>query len=239
MWNSSFNLIIISWLSQYSQVSPKFNYIISYIEHAYAFKGLAVMSMLWYLWFKSFYTSSKTKTTIIGTIISCVIALLITSAINYITPFQFTPIANKALNFQSPIGSTIDISSNTGHGWINSFPSHHATMFYALAMGIFFVSKRLGYFAFLYITLFIILPRLYLGLHYPTDVLAGAAVGILTTTLFNQKYVMAIYERPIISLLVKYPSGFQTLLFIITFEIAVIFNDATSFLRLLLKQLLK
>lgn len=238
MWNNSFNLIIIFWLNQYSQLSPKFNYIISYIEHAYAFKGLAIMSMLWYLWFKSSDTSLKTKSTIIGAIISCIIALLITSAINYVVPFQFTPIANKAINFQPPIGSTID-SSNTGHGWINSFPSHHATMFYALAMGIFLASKRLGYFAFFYITLFIIFPRIYLGLHYPTDVIAGAAVGMLTTVLFNQKYILVIYERPIISLLEKYPAGFQTLLFIITFEIAVMFNDAISFLRLLAKQLLK
>ena len=238
MWNNSFNLTIIAWLNQYSQLSPKFNYAVSYIEHAYAFKGLAVLSLLWYLWFKNSNIRPDKKLTIVGTIIGCILALFVTTVINYLTPFQATPIANESFDFRVPIGLIINKTSNSGHGWLNSFPSHHATMFYALAMGIFLVSKPLGYFAFAYVTIFIIFPRIYLGLHYPIDVIAGAAVGILTTALVNKKLIRAVYEKQITLLMEKYPAAFQTMLFIITFEIAVIFSDALALVKGLAKHLL-
>jgi undecaprenyl-diphosphatase len=239
MWNNSFNIAIIEWLNQYSQFSPKFNQIIAYIESAYAFKGLAVMSMLWYLWFENPDLLSETKLIIVGAIISCILALIVTSAINYIVPFQPTPIVNEFVAFKIPSGVVIERSSNTGHGWINSFPSHHATMFYALATGIFLASRRLGCFAFIYVTFFIAFPRLYLGFHYPTDILAGATVGILTANLVNQRIFRKAYGKPFMTLMMKYPALSQTALFIVTFEIAVLFYDAINFLRLLVKYLLK
>jgi undecaprenyl-diphosphatase len=237
MWNNSFNIAIIEWLNQYSQFSLKFNLVIAYIENAYAFKGLAVISMLWYLWLKDSNLLSETKFIVFSAIISCILALIVTSAINYIAPFQPTPMANELIGFQIPSGVDINKSANTGHGWINSFPSHHATMFYALATGIFLASRRFGYFAFIYVTLFIAFPRIYLGYHYPTDIIAGATVGILTVNLVNQ--FKEVYRKPFMTLMMKYPALSQTALFIVMFEIAVLFGDAINFLRLLVKYLLK
>jgi undecaprenyl-diphosphatase len=239
MWNNSVNIAIIEWLNQYSQFWPKFNQIIAYIENAYAFKGLAIISMLWYLWFKDSNLLSETKVTIVGAIISCVLALIATSAINYIAPFQLTPMANESIGFQTPSGIDLNRSSNTGHGWINSFPSHHATMFYALATGIFLASRRLGYFAFIYVTLFIAFPRIYLGFHYPTDILGGATVGVLTASLVNQRFFREVYRKPFMTLMKNYPALSQTAFFIVTFEIAVLFYDAINFLKLVVKYLLK
>lgn len=59
-----------------------------------------------------------------------------------------------------------------------SFPSDHAATAFALAFAVLLVNRRWGT-VFLAAAALICLGRLYVGVHYPTDVLAGAAVGIV------------------------------------------------------------
>lgn len=74
------------------------------------------------------------------------------------------------------IGS-LNILVNPEHDF--SFPSGHASSSFAAAWAIWRGgSKRFGALALILATL-IALSRLYVGVHYPTDVLAGAMVGIL------------------------------------------------------------
>ncbi len=57
-----------------------------------------------------------------------------------------------------------------------SFPSDHAAVAFAIAFGVFAFSRRVGI-LFLAAATLISLSRIALGLHYPSDVLAGALVG--------------------------------------------------------------
>ncbi len=59
-----------------------------------------------------------------------------------------------------------------------AFPSSHATIFMALAVGMFFVHKRAGYFFILFAFL-IGLSRIVSGVHFPADILGGFALGAL------------------------------------------------------------
>jgi len=61
----------------------------------------------------------------------------------------------------------------------SSFPSDHAVYFAALATGLWLVNRRLGLLAFLWTVFVIGLPRVYLGLHNPSDVVAGCLLGVL------------------------------------------------------------
>ena len=67
-----------------------------------------------------------------------------------------------------------------------SFPSDHAAVAFAIAFGVLAFSRRAGI-LFLAAATLISLSRIALGLHYPSDVLAGALVGwaaaLLTITL--------------------------------------------------------
>jgi undecaprenyl-diphosphatase len=58
-----------------------------------------------------------------------------------------------------------------------SFPSDHATAAFAIAFGILFVARRTGW-LFLAWAALIGLSRVLAGMHYPTDVIAGAVVGL-------------------------------------------------------------
>lgn len=60
-----------------------------------------------------------------------------------------------------------------------SFPSGHVAFFFAMAMAIYFYNKKWGAWFFAGAVL-ISLARVAAGIHYPTDILAGAIIGILT-----------------------------------------------------------
>jgi undecaprenyl-diphosphatase len=57
-----------------------------------------------------------------------------------------------------------------------SFPSDHATMAGAVAVGLLLASRRLGYLA-TALAVLMAADRVYVGAHYPLDVVAGLAFG--------------------------------------------------------------
>ncbi|MEO2117549.1 MAG: phosphatase PAP2 family protein [Methanocaldococcus sp.] len=59
-----------------------------------------------------------------------------------------------------------------------SFPSGHTTLAFTLATSLLFYSKKLGV-LFLIWAIFVAYSRVYVGVHYPFDVLAGIVVGII------------------------------------------------------------
>lgn len=60
-----------------------------------------------------------------------------------------------------------------------SFPSGHALFFFALSTFVFFLDPLLGG-AFFVITVGIAIARIMAGVHYPSDMLAGATLGLLS-----------------------------------------------------------
>ena len=66
--------------------------------------------------------------------------------------------------------------------WDYSFPSGHTAAAFAVATAIFLYDKRWGIPAYIFAVL-MAFSRLYLYVHYPSDVLAGMLIGILSGVL--------------------------------------------------------
>lgn len=57
-----------------------------------------------------------------------------------------------------------------------SFPSGHATFFFAMATVVYLYDKKWGS-AFIGLTVLMTLSRIVAGIHYPSDIIAGALIG--------------------------------------------------------------
>jgi len=65
-----------------------------------------------------------------------------------------------------------------------SFPSGHATFFFALSTIVYFYNKKMGIWFYI-ASIFIGLSRIFVGVHWPSDILAGAVLGILVGFVLN------------------------------------------------------
>ncbi|MBI4065784.1 phosphatase PAP2 family protein [Candidatus Kaiserbacteria bacterium] len=64
----------------------------------------------------------------------------------------------------------------TNDNW--SFPSGHATFFFAVAMAVYLYNKKWGI-VFFIATIFMTMSRIIAGIHYPSDIVGGAIIGII------------------------------------------------------------
>jgi undecaprenyl-diphosphatase len=63
-----------------------------------------------------------------------------------------------------------------------SFPSDHTAVSFAIAFFVFLVSRKWGS-VMLVLAFLIGISRIYVGVHFPSDVFAGAVVGIISATI--------------------------------------------------------
>jgi len=117
------------------------------------------------------------------------------------------------------------IEAASWEGW-NSFPSDHAVLFFGLATGIFFASRRVGVFTFIYLTAFICLPRLYLGIHYPTDILSGPLIGISAGWLANRPAIAEFLSDWAFRWLDARPGQFYSFAFLLSYLLSKLFDPA-------------
>ena len=66
-----------------------------------------------------------------------------------------------------------------------SFPSDHAAASFAIAVSVLLLHRRTGA-ALLVLALAVSVARVFEGVHYPTDVIAGTAIGAVSTVLVSR-----------------------------------------------------
>jgi undecaprenyl-diphosphatase len=218
-----FDFTIIKFVNQFSQHSFIFDKIVKVISENDLFKGGVLITIIWWGWFKIDKRQSENRLHIISALISCCFAIALARALQIMLPFRNRPLSEEALHFLPPY----EMSSYELTSW-SSFPSDHAVLFFSLAMSTFFVSKSACKYAFSYTLLFIALPRIYLGLHYPSDVVAGAIVGIILALLGNIYLPKSKYIQLINNLSHSKPHYFYVFFFLLNYQIVELFNSSRN-----------
>lgn len=109
-----------------------------------------------------------------------IVSALVSSFVltDFIRWLWFRPRPFVALNFAPLINQSAKEAS---------FPSGHASFYFALSTIIFFYNKKAGI-LFYIASFFIVIARVFVGVHWPSDILAGAILGILTGWLLNKLF---------------------------------------------------
>lgn len=220
---NAFDSWITLHLNLFARRSWVFDETVSFLSVNYLLKGGVLMLFVWWAWFRSDGRDSKERDHIIATMLGCVVALAIGRLMVILLPFRVRPLHEMGLNLVMPYGVSEDALAK-----LSSFPSDHAVLFFGLVTGLFFVSRALGVFALLYTILVVALPRMYLGLHYATDILGGALVGIAICWAANIWLVRSHAVQSIKEFSWTQARYFYPVLFLVTYQIADLFENSRA-----------
>ncbi len=216
-----FDDAILTFLTQHAFHSAFANHAIRAVTEFYTIKGLVLITILWWIWFAPSKRANWNLEMVIATIASGLLALLVGRLLAHYLPFRIRPIHDPSVHLQFPEAT---YTETTLRFW-SSFPSDHAMLWGAIATGIFLMYRVVGVLALLYTLLLILLPRVYLGLHYPTDVLAGLALGIVLAYLMTRDAVRIRIARPVLRMMERFPAFGYTFAFVLCFELITQFDD--------------
>ncbi|MFM0238904.1 phosphatase PAP2 family protein [Paraburkholderia phytofirmans] len=203
------------------------------ITDLYTFKGLVLIPVLWWMWFQQDERSEWRREMVLATLLSGLVALFVGRLLTHWLPFRVRPIYSAELHLRFA-GNNIKDALLTN--W-SSFPSDHAMLWMAVATGIFLVWRSIGVLAILYTVLVICVPRAYLGFHYPTDLLVGAAVGIGITYVMTRDAIRVRYARPALRWIDRYPGPSGMLAFLLCLELVTQFDELRTLASSVFKNL--
>ena len=98
--------------------------------------------------------------------------------------FVFTEVIRYFYDRPRPFEVLNNVYQLIQHSPGGSFPSGHAAFFFALATGVFFYRKWWGV-LFYAAALLVSFSRVAAGIHWTSDIVAGAAIGIFSAILIN------------------------------------------------------
>lgn len=128
--------------------------------------------------------------------------MIISSMFAFVVAEVFGAIAGSIHSNNQPFAELSNVNQLIGHAIDNSFPSDHAIEFFSICITFLLFKKNLRY-VWLAIAILVSISRVWVGVHYPADILVGAILGIIGAALCYWiipqlnviKKLLAIYEQ--------------------------------------------
>ncbi len=162
----------------------------------------------------------RQRETLVMMLFAVMAALLANRVLSTIVPFRARPIFNPVIELHEAL---LENPVTTGLDHWSSFPSDHAAFLFAMAAGFWFVSRKLGLLLSLW-SVSVLAPRIYFGIHYPSDLAAGALIGIAAAVIVNRDAVRRALAAPLVKLEGRGYVYFNAAVFVIAFEMGNLFE---------------
>jgi len=185
------------------------------------FKSTILIGSYWYFWFRADRDQQQRRATILSIFVGTMAGLIVTRLIASFAPFRIRPFYDAGLHHQA---LSVPLP-NDFMSW-SSFPSDHAAYLCALGFGLILLSRRLLVPVVLFLAGWVCLPRLYLGIHYLSDVLVGAAIGVFAVwAALHIRSVNLRVSQPLLAYAGVRPQVFFMLAYLTMFEMGSLFWD--------------
>jgi len=219
-WIQRIDVGIVEAFNTLARKSIVFDKIVVMFEANSLLKTGLVVGLLCYSWF-SIRDRETTRRLVIRTLLAAFLAVVVARVANRALPARLRPIHDPALQLQLVYGLERD-----SHEGRSSFPSDHAVLLCTVATGLWSISRRYGIVAFAWTLLAVFAVRVYTGLHYPSDILAGAilGIGIMWLVLRDQRFTPKIVDR-LMAIESRSTALFYTTAFFIMWQVATLFAE--------------
>jgi undecaprenyl-diphosphatase len=216
-----FDLTVLSFVNRFADHSKAFDQLVVFIQTEPPLSGAVVMGLFWWAWGRASVSQfrSHERVQLVTGLVASAFSILVARVVAYTFPFRVRPLHNPSLHFQLPFG----MNSSALIGW-SSFPSDHAAFFFCLAAVLWMVSRSLGVVAGCVALFVVSAPRVYTGVHYPTDIIAGAVLGCGVAYISRLASRVPHVSRTILDWMDRNPAACYACLFCCTFEIGEIFT---------------
>ncbi len=188
-------------------------------------KALPFVLALVYFWFKEDDAQADRRRMVLTTIIVSMVAIAVGLLMATILPDRLRPLHDPDIQILMPQGHTDEILK----GW-SSMPSDHAVYFAAMCTFLVWMSRPIGLFFSVYAFLFVLLPRVYFGWHWPTDILVGALIGITVSLMLARPVLWMIKRAHLVGQMLRLPQFSYPALIFVAFQMATMFESLRDLL---------
>jgi len=195
-----------------------------FIANNYLIKGIPFWMLWWSFWFSRDSDRVQVRAKLLAMMAISIVAILVGRLLSAVLPYRLRPMHDPAVESILPI----NIDPLTLNQW-SSMPSDTSVLFFSFATSIFLLNRRLGALMMVYTALFICLPRVYAGFHFPSDIIVGTAIGILISLTLMKPLSRLVLRLRLLTLEDHYPALFYPLVFLISLESATMFDSARAF----------
>lgn len=188
--------------------------------------GGVFLAAFWWLWFEADESGAHVqRRNVVIALLAATVVGGVSRLLQVLLPFHRLPLLNLDLGLRPPFG--VDPTSLND---FSSFPSNHAVLFFALIVPLWMRSRWLGAAAVVWTSLMICVPLLYLGYHWPSDIVAGAVIGVMLMLLACRLIDATGLPDRVVRFSAAHPPAFYAMASLFTHELAIRFGDRAFFL---------
>lgn len=213
---------LLLFLNQFADHWRWLDWLVTRADHSNLITAGVLVFLAWYALFDRNEPDQLRKgyELLLGSILLSGVSVVTARALALTLPFRNRPIWTPDLHFHLPLVA----EQRVPLGW-SSFPSDHAVLYATVVTGIFFVSRRVGWLAAAWAAVVGCFPLLYLGIHWPSDIVAGALLGVAFAQVARIPVLRSAFRQLLIRLRRREPGLFFALLFFGSYQVVTLFDD--------------